>query len=313
MKQSKFSLADVLTVLTALTFGYICFLGKNFSTLGNTSISITWAAVIAVSLAGTALLAKLLKRTSSNFKTYFILELIVILLFSILTVFFSYSPFPHYFNVSANKTEIQNKLQTSITQAENMFTDYEAYVESRKRNYKGQLETAVYTKTSGNKDYTDYGFVSDGGVADEIQINNKLFTIHSDLYPTNYSDTSKKNGLREVATGWLEEAKNTNKSWRSIGIVNVVNHVKKNSEDWKNKLVGFSKVREKGEKKAEDFKPELSFDDVQNYFTIIGKPTPLSIALAVVAYLLMLMSWFITKRHSRSTGILTRAPYEIVL
>jgi len=44
MKQSKFSLADVLTLLTALAFGFICFLGKNFSTLGNTSESITWAA-----------------------------------------------------------------------------------------------------------------------------------------------------------------------------------------------------------------------------------------------------------------------------
>lgn len=308
MKQSKFSLADVLTVLTALAFGFICFLGENFFTLGNTYESITWAAIITVSLAGTAYLAKLVKRTSRNFKTNFILEIFVLLLFTVLTVYFAYSPFSHYFNVSANKTEIQNKLQTSITQAENMFTDYEAYVESRKNNYKGQLETAVATKSTGNKDYTEYGFVTDGGVADEIQINNKLFTIHSDLYPTNYSDTSNNNGIKEVATEWLAKAKNTN-IW-SPGIVNVVNDVKKNSEDWKNQLIGFSKPREKGEKNAVDFTYELSFDNVQNYFTNIDKPVPLSIGLAVVAYLLMLLSYLISKRSSKTTIFTTKQKGE---
>jgi uncharacterized membrane protein YidH (DUF202 family) len=125
MKQSRFSLADLITVLTSIAFGFICFLGKNFSTLGDTSISITWAAIITVSLAGTAFLAKLLKRTKRNFKTNSILEKVVLLLFTVLTVYFAYSPFSHYFNVSAKKTEIQNKLQTSITQVENMFAEYE--------------------------------------------------------------------------------------------------------------------------------------------------------------------------------------------
>jgi hypothetical protein len=298
MKQSKLSLADVLTVLTAIAFGFICFLGKNLSTQGNIFVSIAWAAIISVSLAGTAFLAKLLKRTSRNFKINFILEIIVLLLFSVFTVIYTYSPFSHYFNVSAKKADIQNKLQTSITQAENMFTEYERYVDNRKVNFRGQLATAVATQASGNKDYTDYGFVS--GVDDQLQINNKMFAIHSDLYPTNYSDTVNNNGIKEVAISWLVKAKNTNKSWKSIGIVNVVNDVKKNSENWKNQLDSFSKIREKGEK-AEDFKYKLSFDNVQTHFTTIGDPTLLSIGLAVSAYLLMMLSYFISKRSSKST------------
>jgi hypothetical protein len=173
----------------------------------------------------------------------------------------------------------------------------------------GQLKTVVAAQFTNNKDYTEYGFVSDGGNGD-IQIKTKLFTIHSDLYPTNYSDTSKNNGIREVATGWLAKAKNTNKNWRSIGIVNVVNDVKKNSEDWKNQLVSFSKVREKGEKNAEDFTYELSFDNVQNYFTIIGKPTLLSIGLATAAYLLMLVSYLITRRSSKTNIFTTKQKGE---
>lgn len=34
MKQSKFSLADVLTVIGTLIFGFVCFLSLNFRSLG---------------------------------------------------------------------------------------------------------------------------------------------------------------------------------------------------------------------------------------------------------------------------------------
>ena len=60
--------------------------------------------------------------------------------------------------------------------------------------------------------------------------------------------------------------------------------------------------------------PNLSeFNNVNIYFTTKGTPSPFSIVLAFFSYLLMLLSWFITKRDSRSTGALTTAEYEIVL
>ena len=299
MKQSKFSLADVLTVLTALAFGFVCFLGKNFSTMGNTSLSITWAVIITVLLAGTAFIAKLLKRTSRNFKTSFILEIGVLLLFTGLLVFFAYSPFPHYFNVSAKKTKIQDKLKISITKAENMFADYEQYAENRKLNYQGQLETAIATKLTGG-DYVKYGF-SDGIASDATQMRNKMFTIHADLYPTNYSDTASKNGIKEVATAWLARAKKTTKSWKP-GIVNVVNDIESKSTDWLNQLISFSQRLEQGESRENTtvFPFPLTFTDVKKYFTTPGKPTPLSIGLAAVAYLLMLLSYLISKRSSKT-------------
>lgn len=301
MKQSNFSLADVLTVLTALGFGFVCFLGKNFYTLGNTTESIIWAASITILLGGTAFIAKLLKRTGRNFRTSFILEMIVLLIFTALTVFFAYSPFPHYFNVSAKKAEIQDKLQTSITQAENMFNEYEKYVENRKNNYKGSLEMAVKTKDQSTQDYIKFGFES-GAIPDETQIKNKMFSINADLYPTTYSDPVNKNGLKEVATSWLSKAKRIKKNWNPISIVKVVNEIEKNSKNWLGQLVAFSEVREKGESASlPNFPDQLNFKDVKVYFTSNDKPTLFSIGLASVAYLLMLLSYFISKRSSKTT------------
>lgn len=311
MKQSKFPLADVLTVLTALAFGFICFLGKNFYSLGNTTVSITWAAIITVSLAGTALIAKSLKRTGRNFKTSFILEIAVLILFTGLTVFFALSLFPHYFNVSDKKTEIQNILQTSITQAENLFPEYEAYAIRRENTFKSGLKAAETLQNPN--DLRKYALMDKSQVPYNTQIEHKMSTLHTYLFPPGYSDTINKDGIKEVATTWLSKAKKIKNSWNPISIVHVVNDVERNSEKWKIQLIGFSqKVNIPGE----NFTPfvyQLNFTNVKTYFTATGKPTLLSIALSAGAYLLMLLSWFVTKRHSRSTGMLTSAPYEVVL
>jgi hypothetical protein len=297
MNQSKLSLADVLTLLAALTFGFACFLGTNFYTLGNISQSLILAAIIAVLLCGTALGAKLLKRTSRNFKTCFIWEIILLGVFTLLLAFFSYSPFPHYFNVSAHKTEIRANLDKSIAQADKMFSEYEHYAENREKIYKSKLQSVANAKSVNPSEYTAYGF-ENNGVEDSKQIDNKMFTVHADLFPSNYEE------MKRVDSQWLTNAKSTlNNGWAwNFGVVDVVNNIEQNSKDWLGTLVGLSKVREKGEQ-ADDFEYSLSFDDTKKYFTALGKPTGLSFGLAVAAWVLMMLSWFVTKRHTRFPGL----------
>jgi hypothetical protein len=309
MKQSRFSLADLITVLTSIAFGFICFLGKNFSTLGDTSISITWAAIITVSLAGTAFLAKLLKRTKRNFKTNSILEKVVLLLFTVLTVYFAYSPFSHYFNVSAKKTEIQNKLQTSITQVENMFAEYEQYAENRKRFYEGQLNGVVQAKEIRPDDFSNSGFV-EGNVSYKKQISSKMFTMHTLLFPTFYSDSVSKAGMKEIATEWLLKAKNNTSDWNP-GIVHIVNEIDRNSEDWKSQLIRISQQVNINRHQYNSFSCQTTLTDLKTYFTTRDNPTLLSISLATVAYLLMLLPWFIAKRDRRKG--FKPAVYEVIL
>lgn len=310
MNQSKFTLADVLIVLAVLSFGFICFLGVNFLNISNDRVwgishstgCVVIAVVIALLLFGTAYGAKLLKRTYRNFKTCFVWEVILLMLFVVFAVFFltKASPFTHYFTVTEHKSEINSKLLSTISQAENMFAAYESYAVERERHYRNKLISVVAAKNINPNDYGAYGFQH--GIADTIQINTKMFTVHAVLFPTNYSDSVPHNGIKEVATKWLQEAKSTTRSWKPIGIVGVVNDIEKNSNDWLNTLVALSQVQEMGEQ-ASNFEYPLSFDDVKTHFTKFHSPTPLSAGLAIFVYLLMLLSWFVTKRSPRFPGL----------
>lgn len=295
MNQSKFSLADILTLLTALAFGFLCFLGTNFYTLGNITQSLVLAIIIALLLCGTALGTKLLKRTSRNFKTCFLWEMVLLVLFTLFLVFFAYSPFPHYFNVLAHKTEIQSNLDKSITQAENMFTEYEHYADNREKIYKSKLQSVVNAKSVNPSEYADYGF-ENNGIDDRKQIENKMFTVHADLFPTNYEE------MKKVDSQWLTNAKSAlNNGWTwNFGVVDVVNNIEQNSKNRFSTLTELSKVREKGEQ-ANDFEYSLSFDDTKKYFTTLGSPTELSIVLTVVVWVLMMLSYAFSVRSTKST------------
>jgi len=309
MNQSKFSLADVLTLLSALAFGFVCFLGANFLNINNEKVwgmshttgCVVIAVVCALLLFSTAFGAKLLKRTSHNFKTRFVWEVFLLTLFVLFAVFFATknSPFPHYFTVTAQKSEINSKLQTSITQAENMFAAYESYAEIRANLYKETLKRVVAAKGGNEEEYAAYGF-QNNGISDDKQIDTKMLTMQYDLFPSNYSDPVARNGIKEIATKWLQDAKNTTSSWKPIGIVSVVNDIETNSNEWLETLVTFSKVREQGEQDTTDFEYPPLFENVKTHFTKLGSPTPLSIGLSVLAYLLMMLSWFVTKRSTKS-------------
>jgi hypothetical protein len=299
MKQSKFSLADVVSMLTALSFGFVCFLGKNFSTMGNTLVSITWGVIIAVLLGGTAYIAKSLKCTSQNFKTNFIVEIIVLFLFTGLMIFFSYSPFPHFLNVTKQKEQIERKIQKSIIQAENMFVKYEEYAQTKENSYRGKLQSVVFAKDIRPSDYSKFGFVQ-GGPSDDIQIQTKVETLDILLFPHHYRDTISKKGIKDIAHTWLNKAKSITNNWKPIGIVNVINMIENNSLDWRSQLINLSKEPVEGFR-YEEFDYELTFDQVKTYFISFNMPSTLSICISIGAYLLMLLSYFISSRSTKTT------------
>jgi hypothetical protein len=302
MNQSKFSLADVLTILTALAFGFLCFLGTNFYTLGNTTKSITAAVIIAFLLFGTAYSAKLLKRTSVNFKTCFIWEIILLLIFTLLFVFFTYMPFSHYFTVSTKQTVIVDKIQKSIAQAQNMFPAYETYAKNRKKIYESKLKSVIAAKIMAPENYKNYGF--NNVMFDEHQFKKKMENINADLFPTNYSDVKTQKGIKEVATNWLFQAKEATENWKPVGITNVVVTIEDKTTEWKNILVNLSQILQKGETSAETKEftyPSPEFPDVKQFFTKVEKPGIASLLIALLLWVLMLLSWFVTKRSTKST------------
>jgi len=290
MSQSKFSLADLLTVLGTLGFGFFCFLSVNFLTLGDTTTSIIWAVTISLILGGLAFGVKLLKRTNRNFKSFIIWEWILIFLF-IVTAFFSIFPFSHYFVVSAQKAEIQKKVVSNITQAEGLFLAYESYANNRLNIYESRLNSIVAAKRVNPQEYKNFGFVE--GTDDKTQVENKMFSLKAQLYPSNYSD------MKQNDSSWLSDAKSKVTSWSPTGIVKVVNTLKVEISSWNEQLKSFSSFRAKGET-ATDFDFPLSFDDVSSKFNQSTNPTPIALVIAIGLYGLLLLSYFITRRHSKN-------------
>lgn len=308
MNKTKFTWAIVLPILLAVLFGVVSFLGANFLNINNDKVwgmshtigCVVMAIVIALLLGGTATAAILLKRTDRNFKTRFIWEVVCLVFFVLFALFFASksAPFPHFFTVMSYKAEIKYKLQTSITQAENMFAAYETYADNRENLYKQKLKSVVAAKNTNPTKYAQYGFANNG-ISDKKQIENKMFTVHADLFPTNYSDKVSNNGIKEVSTEWLQDAKSvTNSPVWIIGIAGVVNDIESKSNEWLNTLVTLSQVREQGEQ-ATDFEYPLGFSNIKTYFTKLESPNVLAITLAVVAYVLMLLAYIGTKRSTK--------------
>lgn len=307
LKQVKFSLGVVINLLAALTFGYFCFLGTNFYTLGDKGKSITLAVCITLLLIGTSLGAKLLKQTKSNFKSRFIWEIILLVLFTVLICCFTYYPFSHYFVVRAQKPTIQYKINKNITQAEKIYSDYETYVINRDKDYLRCLTDAVDNKKIAPSVYKAFGFNDASGVPPTTQLNIKHNTLIPLLKPTNF------NAMRINDSIWLAKAKESIINWEPISLVDVINNIESNTTKSVSKLISISKNKATNETRL-IFNPNLqTLNNVNKYFEIRVTPSPFSIVLAFISYLLMLLSWFITKRDSRSTGALTTAEYEIVL
>jgi hypothetical protein len=244
MNQSKFSLADVIGMLAALAFGFVSFMGANFLNIDNEKVwgmphttgCIIIGVVCSLLLFSTSFGAKLLKGTDRNFKTCFVLEVIMLILFVLFSVSFATNsaPFPHYFKVNGQASEINSKLKTSITQAENMFIEYETYAKNREYNYKNKLQSVANACLINQSQCAGYGFDVVSNIPYSEQIDTKMFTVHAHLFPSNYSDTVTHSGLKDVATKWLNDAQNITNSWKPIGIVGVVNDIEKNSNDWLN-------------------------------------------------------------------------------
>lgn len=293
MQPSKFSLADTLNLLACLGFGFVCFLGFHFKTLGDTEQSIVQASVIALALFLPAYLARRMKIISKNFRTGLVMEILFLLLFLAVAVF-AIGPFSHYCNVSLDKATIQAETQANVDSAKAMFDDYEKYVTRRIALYENDLESAAFNQGLDPNAYADFGFVDQ--VADSTQIQTMLTVMDSKLYPTTY-DTTKS-----TATNWLDASASTIAGWKPIGMVHVVQDMEANANQWMNELAGYSAWRAQNEQGAQDWTYTLAFGDLRQRFTAPDGQDPLAPVFALGLSLLMVLSYLVSKRHSKHPG-----------
>lgn len=286
MNQSNFSLADVFSVLAAMTFGFVCFLSNNFLSLGDIMSSAIIAAIMSFVLGGLALGAKLLKRARKNFRTSLFFELFFLLSFSVVA-FILVLPFSHFFSVYDKKEEIQEKLLKNFTVSDNIYTKYEDYANNRIEQYEGFLKGVGSSGDVNPDEFKKYDF--EPGVDINIQVENKMFTLKAKLYPPNYKE------LKNNFILWLSESKGKIEIWSPIAIINVLNALENEINSKNEQLQELSKFQAKGEL-PNAFSFPIFLENISKTFSTLESSTPLSILFAVVLYILILFSYFITSR-----------------
>ena len=308
MKQSNFTLGFIITLLSSLSFGFICFLGSIFLSLGNLNQSIIVGTAVSSLLCFTALGAARLKRTKKNFKSSRVWEILLLILFTGLTTVFTWFIFPHYFVVNEQSVVIQKQLNASLTESRNMFSAYENYANSRQKDYKTVLQLVLdnYEAGIGNEDYLSYGFVLDGP-SNDMQIESKIRMMNLELFPSSYENL-KKDDLK-----WIEEYQQIVKNWekKPLGIIDVIKNIEKKANSSRKKLVAISGYRSIKEPEPDtDILVSPISKDVKKYFTTKRAPTLFSLFLSVFLYSMMLLSWFTSKREINGSRT---ASYEVVL
>ncbi len=301
MNSTKLSLADVITLLAALGYGFICFLSLNFLTLGDVVRSILFAFGIAILLGGLALIAKLLKRSRKKFKLSLIFEWIILVAFVVVAVV-SFTIYSHFFTVYNQKDEIQADIAKKIEQEESLFPEYHKYSNRRINSHKSTLQSVVFSKNISKETYIEKYQFKDG-ISDEVQIKSRIDALQMNLYPSNFSAIQQADSL------WLSKAKRTITGWKPIGVVKVVNEIEKNTLDSFEMLKGFSKYKDTGEN-AQDFPDSpsyqiesLTFDGINHRFENMDEPTSLSYASAILLSIAMLISYMVSKRENKGGGI----------
>lgn len=302
MEKSKFSLADTLTLISAVIFGFITFLSYNFISGGDKSQSIMMAFIWTISITACALLAKFLKRANGNFKKVIYFEWLFLLLFLIFGGL-SLKKFAHVINVYEEREEIQTKLINNIDNVKRLYPAYDTYVGSRKSNYSEELDNAVSRKTIDATDFHNYGFNDERPTHEQIE--NFMFVLNAELIPSNYD---AENGIKDVNNKWLDESRQVvNNPWSfAFGIQDILQSLENNATKWRNELIGFSTFRMDNEN-AEDFNYSFNFQNISgNTLAKISSPSIVGIIIGVVLLFLMLLPYLISNRSTKSTVTLCR-------
>ena len=291
MNRSKFSLADLLTLMGAVTFGFLLLLSYYFSTLGDLKQSILMASIFAIPLGILAYVIKLKKGVSRNFKSNIILEGILVVFFAALAVG-SIFPFSHYFAISQQKEEIQSKIISNITEAKGLFDAYDSYADNSINLYERKLKSIVEAKFVNPSAYIEEGF--EQGKSDAIQIERMVTLLKQILRPSDYSKMKED-------LSWLSDAESEVENWSPKKVVDIVNKLNLGVQYWNDQLKKYSS-EPLNARNTTSFDSPISFDQVSSFFTKETPLNPIGIAIHVGLIFLMLFSYLISKRHERIRG-----------
>jgi hypothetical protein len=294
----KFSWGHIIAFLAIIAVSYISFVGLTYLTNGDFSSAIMGMVVIDIVYILFFIGAQQMKASGVKMHRKIIWERIFI--FGSPIVFIAgMIPMSHFWTVTSQNDEIVNTFTNSISNAKQLFSDYEEYSNQRIATYSKTLNEIIANRNNDAQTFRKAGFDIEKV---NIQKENMIETLRLQLLSQNY-DT-----LKVVANDWINEANRGASTW-NVFLLGNTREIKDALNNWENQLKSFS-TRELSNEAIKNDVPKFSSDGVQSAiagidsltaaFTTQKAPNIASIVFGIVIYLMLLFPYFLQDRHTKS-------------
>jgi hypothetical protein len=296
MKLLKLNLATIISIISALCYSYVSFLGLYFYWLGDILKSLVGAVAVSIVLGVIVIFLRMIKAAKRNFHKNAIIEILVLAFYFIAAIILFNFPYSHYYTVYDKKNEIIKKVDSVTSSTIKMFDEYELYVNNRIFLYDAILTRVINGKKTNYKDYLANGFL-DNGENDLIQKNRLIIILKDDLLPAKY-DSSKK-----FVVKWLQYVRISITEWKPIGLMRAIKGYDIEVEKCMTVLNSYY-IKVEKRPLTELFNPNILYAKIEEEFTQTGSPTIMGICSAIVLNILFLFPYFFAYRSKRHRGFI---------
>ncbi|MDE6986641.1 MAG: hypothetical protein K2P55_06850 [Bacteroides acidifaciens] len=276
----KFSWGHIIAFVALIFISYVSFMGITYLTDGDFLYAALGVLIINLILIVFFIIPQILKGADEKFSRKIVFERI---LFFAAPIFFiaAMVPYTHFWTVFENRNEIETTFSESIKTTKGMFDSYEAYANSRIKEYDKKL---AQDKTNA------------------VHRSNEVEALRLQIIADNY------NALKESAIKWIDNA-----SGATVWNVFMIGNIKKIEgaiENWNSSLNNFSsKIMSDEPSGVEPFSssdPSVTtakgnLNNLRSVYTTMGAPTMLSIGIGLLLYILLLFPYIIQSRNTKST------------
>ncbi len=289
-KTLKFSWGHIVAFVALIFISYVVYMGDFYLNGGDFKASAIKVAAIDIALLVTFIGAQRIKAADEKFDRSIIIERILICLCPIVFIW-AMIPYNHFWGVFHNREQIETQFNKSISEAKQMFADYDIYAHDRIEKYDRTLSRAGFT-----------------GSDVDLRKQNYIRTLELQLLSQNTDN------IKTVASAWIDEANQGASVWNAF-LVGNIKQIKEALESWHSTLVSFSTPVLSNENLSDTEVEPFDKDGASIKAATTGLDaltkmyeTKYSIQIntiitGFVLFLMLMFPYFLQKRNTRAAGL----------
>ena len=300
-EQLKFSWGHIVAFIALIAVGYFSFMGFTYLTDGNFTFAGIGALISVLLYILVFVGAQVMKSSGRKISRKIMWERILI--FGSPLVFVAVMiPISHFWTVKTQDREISRTFTDALNNSQQLFADYEIYVEKRISNYSKSLDAIIANKESLGELYAESGFKPG---MEQMQKENMLQTLRLMLTPEAYEQ------LKGRALEWIGKADEGTSTW-NIFLLGNKREIKQAVTNWENQLKELSAESLSNEGKVipvEEFQSNGArltsegIDSLSEAFTTPHLPPVAALFFGIVIYFMLILPYFIQQRHGRQVAM----------